>query len=704
MKELKALRTFLVVLAIILTAAPCLAAVTTNYEYDDQHHLTKISRNGTTTEYRYDEVGNRTQKIVTIQSASDTIAPLIGIFTMPSVSNTLTVTGIVLSATDAVAVTGYLITESSAPPLPDASGWNAAAPTSYSFTAAGSKTLYAWAKDAAGNVSANMQASITISVSATIKQLTNNSSDNIQPSWAPDGTTIAFISNRINGLDGSDLFAIQPDGQNERILAQFTVTDTWHGRFGQPSWIGQSGDLLIMDYKYYHEVMRFNLSGAVANNALPVGRSIYDGNSSYVSRLLFVPGGQGGGTPVTSSDGLKLAWRHTSSSSYLLRMYSGNPNVSIGNTDTAGTLLLQVTGGGWIVDPISFSPDGTKLVFAGCISNCQGKGSDLHIIDVDTKAINRITTSGDQGASSNYPTWSSNNIIAFSWRTDDTAKYDLYTIKPDGTGQSRLTENIWDSIYPSWSPDGNSIVFSSNASGNYNIYTMTGLRPISVNGACGSSNGGTFTVVPSNNLCATGSASVVSGSGPWSWTCTGVNSGTNASCSADIQAYDLTVTLSGNGAGTITSDPIGISCKNDLTSGCNASFDYGTEVTLIPTLASDSIFTAWGDACTATSGNCTVAMTANKSVTATFTAAPKVKIGTTGYNTLQAAYNDAISDTVIQLLEGNRTDPLIANRPITVTIKGGCNAVYSAIAGETTIDGQILLRNGTVKMERVNVK
>ncbi|MEI6208009.1 MAG: FG-GAP-like repeat-containing protein [Desulfuromonadales bacterium] len=54
-----------------------------------------------------------------------------------------------------------------------------------------------------------------------------------------------------------------------------------------------------------------------------------------------------------------------------------------------------------------------------------------------------------------------------------------------------------------------------------------------VNGACGSSNGQTFTVVPAVDLCSTGTQSAITGSGPWNWTCNGSYGGTNASCSAN---------------------------------------------------------------------------------------------------------------------------------------------------------------------------
>ena len=53
-----------------------------------------------------------------------------------------------------------------------------------------------------------------------------------------------------------------------------------------------------------------------------------------------------------------------------------------------------------------------------------------------------------------------------------------------------------------------------------------------INGVCGSSTKSTFSVAPTANLCTTGQASSVSGTGPWYWTCFGVLGGKDAQCTA----------------------------------------------------------------------------------------------------------------------------------------------------------------------------
>lgn len=58
--------------------------------------------------------------------------------------------------------------------------------------------------------------------------------------------------------------------------------------------------------------------------------------------------------------------------------------------------------------------------------------------------------------------------------------------------------------------------------------------PIVVAGVCGTSNNMSFAAAPASNLCASGTASVVAGGGPFTWSCAGANGGASASCSAQL--------------------------------------------------------------------------------------------------------------------------------------------------------------------------
>jgi len=59
--------------------------------------------------------------------------------------------------------------------------------------------------------------------------------------------------------------------------------------------------------------------------------------------------------------------------------------------------------------------------------------------------------------------------------------------------------------------------------------------PAPIDGTCGSANGGSFWTAPATNLCSTGTATSLSGTGPWTWSCTGLYGGSMAHCSANIR-------------------------------------------------------------------------------------------------------------------------------------------------------------------------
>jgi hypothetical protein len=66
-----------------------------------------------------------------------------------------------------------------------------------------------------------------------------------------------------------------------------------------------------------------------------------------------------------------------------------------------------------------------------------------------------------------------------------------------------------------------------------------------VDGVCGLSYGVAASSAPTSGLCAAGTPSQVSGSGPWSWTCTEVEGGATASCSACLGPTVITASTAG---------------------------------------------------------------------------------------------------------------------------------------------------------------
>jgi hypothetical protein len=147
----------------------------------------------------------------------DTTSPSVTSFNIPSTSESLTVP-VSMSAADDVSVTGWWLSETSSSPLATSEGWSSVAPVDYTFSGEGTKTLYAWAKDAAGNISATVSGTIFI----TLQE--ENTTD-------PDSVEYITI------CEGQDYLGWTESGSYERIVSgENTVqSDEGTNQIGNPS-------------------------------------------------------------------------------------------------------------------------------------------------------------------------------------------------------------------------------------------------------------------------------------------------------------------------------------------------------------------------------------------------------------------------------------------------------------------------------------
>ena len=90
---------------------------------------------------------------------------------------------------------------------------------------------------------------------------------------------------------------------------------------------------------------------------------------------------------------------------------------------------------------------------------------------------------------------------------------------------------------------------------------ICGAATISENGMCGTANGGTFSTVPTSGLCSIGNPSSVYGYGPWKWTCSGVNGGSSASCSANKTASPVNASCGLANGGSYVNAPTSGLCS-----------------------------------------------------------------------------------------------------------------------------------------------
>jgi uncharacterized repeat protein (TIGR02543 family) len=124
-----------------------------------------------------------------------------------------------------------------------------------------------------------------------------------------------------------------------------------------------------------------------------------------------------------------------------------------------------------------------------------------------------------------------------------------------------------------------------------------------------------LTATPAAGSTFTGWSGACSGTGSCSVTMSADQSVTAMFTTATVATHTLTVSVVGSGSGSVASTPAGISCPD----ACSHAFTSGAAVSLAATPAAGSTFTGWSGACSGT-GSCTVTMSADQSVTATFTA------------------------------------------------------------------------------------
>jgi TolB protein len=131
----------------------------------------------------------------------------------------------------------------------------------------------------------------------------------------------------------------------------------------------------------------------------------------------------------------------------------GGAQVAVVNPD--GTGFRELTSGPNNNAFPSMAPDGNRFVYR----SFGPEGDGLKIMNVETGAITTLTTGYD-----NFPLWSPRgDLIMFSRQAAGASE--IYTLKPDGSGVKRLTNTGGNDAHQGWSPDGTQIVFASSRMG-----------------------------------------------------------------------------------------------------------------------------------------------------------------------------------------------------------------------------------------------
>jgi Tol biopolymer transport system component len=206
------------------------------------------------------------------------------------------------------------------------------------------------------------------------------------------------------------------------------------------------------------------------------GRIVFQSNRLGGSRLFVLDsldgtawpldtGGEQEVTPVWSPDGRRIVFASTR---------DDNEDVYVIRAD--GTGLQRLT-----TDPASdshpsWSPDGRRIVF--CSTRGDGDNDDVYVMNADGSDVRRLTDNGRTWDT--FPSFSPDGTrILFRQlyrpRLDNDVTVinsEIMVMNADGTGVTNLSRNPWFDGWPSWSPDGTQVAFSSNRTDVYQIYVM----------------------------------------------------------------------------------------------------------------------------------------------------------------------------------------------------------------------------------------
>jgi Tol biopolymer transport system component len=254
------------------------------------------------------------------------------------------------------------------------------------------------------------------------------------PAFSPSGDMLAFTRRR--GDRRSDLWVSGADGTNARRLVR--SDPGYSSGVGSPAWSPDGGTIAFTS-------VTVSAAGRIAKVEL-VGR---DGRNRRTVIVIKSPGFESMTDPTWTPDGrlLYVRARELPHDRYAFDLRS------VAADGSGDTLFLRNAASA------AFSPDGTRIAFSSMHSGDAPIG-DLGVANADGSGRHIIFKSeSDEGT----PSWSPDGArIAFaSGRNVPDQEFtgtEIYTVAPDGSCLTWLTNGDVDSALPAWAPGGTSAV------------------------------------------------------------------------------------------------------------------------------------------------------------------------------------------------------------------------------------------------------
>jgi len=240
-------------------------------------------------------------------------------------------------------------------------------------------------------------------------QLTSASGFNQRPSWSPDGSTIAFASNRL--AFASLLFVMDPDGSNQGLVDVGSAGEAF-----EPTWSPDGSKIAF---------------GGIGSGSLQV--YVCNADGSGVAQLTAGPAANG--LPSWSPDGTKIAftsWRNPPFGEIYVMNADGTDQTRLSNNSDPD-------------DEADWSPTGDKVAF----TSFRDGQDEIYTMNPDGTDQTRLTFDLE---SDSHPAWSPDGSKIVFNSSRGGAGYDIWVMSADGAAPIRLTTSPDSDVAPNWQP------------------------------------------------------------------------------------------------------------------------------------------------------------------------------------------------------------------------------------------------------------